>query len=81
MCIPNSPKPPSGIIFNLLAKGLPSYQCKATSPKIKMLTPKGEHSISPFYRGDVRWENHFRRHRNRQKLSDWILNFPAGAVK
>jgi hypothetical protein len=23
--------------------------------------------------GDVRWENHFRRLRNRQKLCDWIL--------
>jgi hypothetical protein len=42
-----------------------------------MLTPRGEHSISLFYQGDVRWENHFRRHRNRQKLSDWILNSHA----
>jgi hypothetical protein len=43
-----------------------------------MLTPKGEHSIPLFYQGDVRWENHFRRHRNRrQKLGDRILNFPA----
>jgi hypothetical protein len=38
-----------------------------------MLTPKGEHLISLFYQGDVRWENHFRRHRNRQKLSDWMI--------
>jgi hypothetical protein len=40
-----------------------------------MLTPKGEHSIPLFYQGDVRWENHFRRLRNRQKLGDWILKF------
>jgi hypothetical protein len=33
-------------------------------------------SIFPlFYQGDVQWENHFRRHRNRQKLCSWIL-FP-----
>jgi hypothetical protein len=38
-----------------------------------MLTPRGEHSIPLFYQGDVRWENHFRRHRNRQKLSDWMI--------
>jgi hypothetical protein len=38
-----------------------------------MLTPKGEHLISLFYQGDVRWENHFRRHRNRQKLGDWMI--------
>lgn len=81
MCIPNSPKPPRGITFSLLANGLPSYQCTAKYREIKMLTPKGEHLISPFYRGDVRWENHFRRHRNRQKLSDWILSFPEHAVK
>ena len=31
--------------------------------------------ISRFNPGDVRWENHFRRLHNRQKLSDWILNF------
>src|SRR5713226_7342426 len=53
------------------------FYFQATCPKIEMLTPKGEHSIPLFYQGDVRWENHFRRHRNRQKLSDWILNSGA----
>ncbi len=77
MCIPNSPRPPSGITCSFLANGLPSYQCTANGPKIEMLTPKGEHSIPLFYQGDVRWENHFRRLHNRQKLCDWILNFPA----
>ena len=47
MCIPNSPKPPSGITLNLLAKGLPSYQCTAKYPEIKMLTPRGEHFNLP----------------------------------
>ena len=46
--------------------------------KIEMLTPKDEHFVSPCStRGDVRWENQFRRNRNRQKLCSWIL-FPNG---
>jgi hypothetical protein len=37
-------------------------------PETKMLTPKGEHFLSPCStRGDVRWENHFRRNRNPPK--------------
>src|SRR5579862_694297 len=50
-------------------------------PQIEMLTPKGEHSIPLFYQGDVRWENHFRRLRNRQKLGDWMIRFPDKPVK
>jgi hypothetical protein len=46
--------------------------------KTKMPTPKGEHFLSLFYQGDVRWENQFRRNRNRQKLCSWIL-FPYGS--
>src|SRR3954447_14893039 len=34
-----------------------------------MLTPRGEHSFPPCsHRGDVRWENQFRRNRNRQNF-------------
>jgi len=37
-------------------------------PITKMPTPKGEHFVSPCStRGDVRWENHFRRNRNPPK--------------
>ena len=32
-----------------------------------MLTPAGEH-FALFYQGDVRWENQFRRNRNRQNF-------------
>jgi hypothetical protein len=38
------------------------------SPKLEMLTPKGEHFIPLFYQGDVRWENQSRRNRNRQNF-------------
>jgi hypothetical protein len=42
---------------------------KNLTSKTEMLTPKGEHSIFPlFYQGDVRWENQFRRNRNRQNF-------------
>jgi hypothetical protein len=51
------------------------------SLKIEMLTPRGEHSFALFYQGDVRWENQFRRNRNRQKLCSWILFPYAPAVK
>jgi hypothetical protein len=38
----------------------------------------GEHCFALFYQGDVRWENQFRRNRNRQKLCSWIL-LPYGS--
>src|SRR5216684_3201670 len=100
MCIPNSPRPPSGITCSLFIDLYcrTGWKCLRTgematrrSPLRANLTHKSsvpeelpqKRKCSPakvsipyplFYQGDVRWENHFRRHRNRQKLSDWILN-------
>src|SRR5437667_5244118 len=107
MCIPNSPRPPSGITCSLFIKCLWPDPCgnffmgwnclrtgematqrsslaanlmhKSSVPeevpqKRKCSPAKVSISYPLFYQGDVRWENHFRRHRNRQKLSDWILN-------